>query len=476
MQTLTIENGTEAWERFEVTPIPVVLKLYFFQVDNPDEVVKGGKPKVSEVGPYVYKEYWKKQDIRIDETSDTVFYRQGIRFEFDQEASGGRSDTDLISVINPVVHTLGAVVEAIPTVDLAGELLEFGLPDLFGENYAPLMTNRVRDILFEGTVVPCARTNLTFSGKLVCSALKHFLPSPVFTEDGKGNLLISVLKFKELGPLYELVLGNKNPEEMGKVISVDGKKEFNSWKCKEANQVGGYDIVMLPPLLSKTSKIPILASELQTTVHLQYKEDSEFGGISGYRFGMTWDILGDIKEDKIAQCYCPGSVKGLTIPQPCFEGKGILDLSSCLDVPAILSLPHFYTASENYLSGVEGLDPNPHLHESFLDIEPRTGVPLRGYKRVQVNVWAKKWPSMRMFKDHVNALVPVFWFEEGALLGEDLLSMLRDQLLTVLQIEEYVRWSLFAVGIAFAVLGTTMAIIRRKQELTLEQASISSED
>lgn len=53
-KTLALVNGTEAWDRFVNTPIPVILNVYFFNVDNPDGVLQGEKPKLTQVGPYVY--------------------------------------------------------------------------------------------------------------------------------------------------------------------------------------------------------------------------------------------------------------------------------------------------------------------------------------------------------------------------------------------------------------------------------------
>lgn len=50
-----LENGTEAWGRFVVTPIPIIMKITFFKLNNPDQVINGAKPNVSEIGPYVYR-------------------------------------------------------------------------------------------------------------------------------------------------------------------------------------------------------------------------------------------------------------------------------------------------------------------------------------------------------------------------------------------------------------------------------------
>lgn len=49
---------------------------------NPDEIKKGAKPRLIEIGPYVYKEVRKKQNI-IPLGDETLAYGQWISYTFD---------------------------------------------------------------------------------------------------------------------------------------------------------------------------------------------------------------------------------------------------------------------------------------------------------------------------------------------------------------------------------------------------------
>lgn len=40
------------WEK---APFAVDFKIYMFNVTNPEEVTKGGKPKIQEIGPYIFE-------------------------------------------------------------------------------------------------------------------------------------------------------------------------------------------------------------------------------------------------------------------------------------------------------------------------------------------------------------------------------------------------------------------------------------
>ncbi|CAA9999340.1 unnamed protein product, partial [Nesidiocoris tenuis] len=53
-KSVVLEEGSEALNRFQKTPFPLEFKIYFFNISNPDEIMAGGKPAVSEIGPYVY--------------------------------------------------------------------------------------------------------------------------------------------------------------------------------------------------------------------------------------------------------------------------------------------------------------------------------------------------------------------------------------------------------------------------------------
>ena len=56
----------------------------------------------------------------------------------------------------------------------------------------------------------------------------------------------------------------------------------------------------------------------------------------------------------------------------------------------VITLPHFYEADQRYGLMVDGLNPSPEKHQIFMDIEPNTGYPLRGGKKVQFNMFIRK--------------------------------------------------------------------------------------
>lgn len=53
-QGVQILEDTDQFYRWETLPQPLLFKVYFFNVTNVAEIQNGGKPRVEEIGPYVY--------------------------------------------------------------------------------------------------------------------------------------------------------------------------------------------------------------------------------------------------------------------------------------------------------------------------------------------------------------------------------------------------------------------------------------
>uniref|UniRef100_A0A5F9DNX9 Scavenger receptor class B member 2 n=1 Tax=Oryctolagus cuniculus TaxID=9986 RepID=A0A5F9DNX9_RABIT len=55
-KNVVLRNGTEIFDSWEKPPLPVYTQFYFFNVTNPEEILRGEKPLLQEVGPYTYSE------------------------------------------------------------------------------------------------------------------------------------------------------------------------------------------------------------------------------------------------------------------------------------------------------------------------------------------------------------------------------------------------------------------------------------
>ncbi len=77
--------------------LQISYSLYYFDIQNPTEVLQGAQPIVTEVGPYVYDEYYYKFDIEWSDGGDTVQYNTQKYYIFNPEKTGaGLSENDQI--------------------------------------------------------------------------------------------------------------------------------------------------------------------------------------------------------------------------------------------------------------------------------------------------------------------------------------------------------------------------------------------
>lgn len=72
----------------------------------------------------------------------------------------------------------------------------------------------------------------------------------------------------------------------------------------------------------------------------------QFAGVNTLRYTAN---LGDNSKNEMEKCFC-------ATPDTCLT-RNLYDMTKCLGVPIIGSLPHFYDSDEKYLQMVDGLHP-----------------------------------------------------------------------------------------------------------------------
>lgn len=96
-------KGTKSYENWEEIPLSIINKIYLFNVTNVEEVLRGGKHVLQEVGPFVYEEKRKKFDVSWNDDQSKVTYRQRRTWFFRPDLSKGSLDDFIYHLNVPLV-------------------------------------------------------------------------------------------------------------------------------------------------------------------------------------------------------------------------------------------------------------------------------------------------------------------------------------------------------------------------------------
>ncbi|XP_022190215.2 sensory neuron membrane protein 2 [Nilaparvata lugens] len=452
-QELALRNGTDSWNRWIESPIPIYLKIYIFTVTNPDEVNLGGKPKLIEKGPYVYKETRRKTPFYINTLEDSVEYQQDITYIFDKNVSYPLDENDVLTVVNPALVGVTNILNDIKGLQSMMRIfMELAVPPIFNSPNSIFINATVRDLLFSGIKIDCQRSDKNIAVFSMCSALRHMMPIKVLQMGSNGDFSMAILRHRQSLGTFSINAGNKDPSALGEILRWNKKTDMSLWSGKRCNEIGGNDVTLLPPFIHKQSQLRVFSTDICSVVPLVYKEDIYYEGVKGLRFTPSWLFLADdvlVNED--ASCYCNGTINGLTQPTTCAP-KGAVDISNCMDVPVIMTKPHFLDAANDLLDDVDGLKPDPELHNSYFDIEPKTGIPLEGYQRIQVNLKLNQITTMTLMKDLRNLTFPLLWVEEGTQLGPEEIDKLNELIIEQLLIINIVKWSILTTSTSIIII------------------------
>lgn len=70
-----------------------------------------------------------------------------------------------------------------------------------------------------------------------------------------------------------------------------------------------------------------------------------------------------------------------------FTPTGLENLTQATGGPSFASKPHFLDSDPVLPSAIKGMRPNKDTHDTYLDVEPSTGLLARAFKRLQLNFW-----------------------------------------------------------------------------------------
>nr|QDD67779.1 sensory neuron membrane protein [Galeruca daurica] len=451
---LAVKDQTSLRERNEIRgiylkiPFPLNFKIYFFNVTNPMEVQNGATPILQQVGPYYYDEYKEKINVIDNDAQDTLQYDSFDTYIFNKTLSGKLSDEDYVTIIHPLlVGMVNAVTASMPALL---SILNQAIPYIFHEPKSIYLTDKVKNIVFNGMELNCQGSN--FASKAVCTQLKSQIPGVKESTTQKNVLLYSLFGNRNatVGDTIKIMRGIKNNKDLGRVLEVNGKSHLDLWSSDECNRFKGTDGWIIPPLLNPEDGIHCYSPQLCRNIALDYMKDDVIKGINVRRYEANFGDQQTVEADK---CFCPN-------PKPCLK-KGVFDLSKCVGAPIMVTLPHFLYADETLLQQVKGLKPIREEHILTVSIEPLTSAPLNVKMRIQMNLDIGPNQKITIMNNLTTALHPIFWLEDSLDLEGPLLTKI-SSIFVLLKVTYVIKWILLVISIGLFAFGGYLHFKSRK--------------
>ncbi|TRY97131.1 hypothetical protein DNTS_032787 [Danionella cerebrum] len=252
-------------------------------------------------------------------------------------------------------------------------------------------------------------------------------------------------------------------------------------------------------------------SDGDLSIHMRFEKEVEVKGIPAYRFTPPRAVLASAKNNPENEGFC------LT-PNKCLD-DGVLDVSVCRQVrltdpqhqsmcvikhkgwktltsvpvklearfpwcaenrsakasghsraelivfimkvrgaPVVVSFPHFHLGDKKYIQAMEGLSPVHEHHQTFLDLNPTMGVPVRAMKRAQINIHLERVTGFPMTRNLNSTIFPIVFLNESVVMDDVSAARVQKLLLIVTLVTHF---PLILVGLGVVLLLVFVVLLIR---------------
>lgn len=411
-------------------PVPIYMQYYFFNVTNPKEILQGATAKLNQMGPFTYEEKRLKYDLWWEEADNAVTFKQNKTFYFRPDMSNGFDENTMITVLNPVLIALAAKISNSNGLPDATH----GLLELIRIRFdlKPFITKKAGELLFRGYkenvfsfLAPITNDPLHATGKF-----GFFYPKNN-TNDGA----------------YKVHTGAGGLENLQVIQEWKGSPKLDFWKTESCNMINGTEGSQFPRPISPQREMRMYSSDLCRSLYFKYEKTVVHGGLELNRYVLPYEVLAKTPEN---DCYCTDDFTckdSMVNLSPCKKGS-----------PIVASTPHFYMGSSETIDAVQGLNPSKEDHETFLDIEPNTGVTFQAHKRIQISLPLKRYNTMSDLSKVKEVVFPVLWLNESAVVPVERARALYTKLTVPVLVVRYLCWSLIGLGSIMIILAVAFAV------------------
>ncbi|CRL06895.1 CLUMA_CG019504, isoform A [Clunio marinus] len=382
LKNLRLWNGTLSFHYWQRPGVIRLTKVYIFNVTNPEEFLNGEKPKLVEVGPFVYREDMEKVNVKFYDNY-TVSYQHKKILQFVPELSVDKN----LRIITPNIPLLTLTTQSKRLGYVVSKTISLMLT---AAKYKPFLSVTADELVFG------------YDDTLVSLAHKFY------PRNKRPMAKMGLLNGRN-GTLTEVStintgLGENGMQKFGYIDRLNGLDRLPFWREPPCYNISASEGSFFPPRdITKSDTVYVYDKDLCRIIPLKYSKSVVKDGIDADLYLLPRDIFGGKNKDN--QCFNEDDY---------VAEDGLQNISPCqYGAPVFISNPHFYQSDPKFLKQVEGLSPQRELHETYFKIQPKLGVPVEGKVRVQLNLKVDHTPNIQAVEKFRDFMFPIMWLEEG---------------------------------------------------------------
>ncbi|KAG1670566.1 hypothetical protein FOA52_012138 [Chlamydomonas sp. UWO 241] len=413
------------------------VQLFLWNVTNVEGIRNGSKPSLQQVGPYTYQKNKYKVFAQWD-TNGRVATKEYAYYTLVPEMTTAQLDAPIVTLNLPligVVESIGSVYgpRAEKWLDYAVSVIaawrDGHVNGLFTRRTAeemlwgyddPLLV-RLNRFLPKG-MIPSTRVSLLHNMSGPDEALAQ---QPVVYDTGAGDLF-----------------------NIWNVLSDEGHTEATCWNgCVE--RVRGSDGAQFAPGVRRDSTLRVWVGQLYRSETFVFESNVNWLGVQFLRFTPDPAMLAP------DECHYQRIAGLMNVTTPMAVGMSG-HYGDAVGPPVYISLPHFCGCDPSLTADIDGMQCDFVRHSTHIDVEPITGISMRGHMTVQMSsaltAQAKAHLEPKIAaSSNASVVIPIFWQEENIWAGESDVRGFKSRVYSVLWYKRMLE-CLPVVGFALAAL------------------------
>jgi len=453
------EQNDQGWRQFvdnsQPDSNPLYQKFYLWNLTNPDEVLNGSKPIVTEVGPYVYRACQRRLNTSF--WIDRDGYKQ-CKFKlynwytYEPSMTGQHLDArkDIIRTVNMVLLGMDQLARD-PSLELRNyiwstysehEFVDILFPQrhpewlFFGGKDPDAGIISYPGFLDNGTLSEVAKDGYTS----VYTGEDHLAQAQMLTQWKGHNSIVFWNRLMDFGP-------------PGKWVA--------PWETAKANKLVGTMGDSYAPLRTydKGDSLPTYVDDLHMELPLKNLNDEEvtIKGVHLVKYVVTQHLLQNSTRN-------PDNA-----PYHMNGPNGFFNLTTPKMAPVFISLPHMLWVDEYIQEMVIGQDPKENEHKIWIGVEPWTGMTLSASKTSQANVPLKPITvedsdsqEIIWFPNVTQCYLPLVWMNYGGEMNDDVANTIKSKIYLGVGVMNGSKWAGFGLGLFFLAVGLLLLLSAMK--------------